>query len=100
MITITIDEDTLLEMLLDRIEHWTNDINIIDLYVDYYEKLINSGCFEDCKLEINNIVDNDYINNMAIICKEDFGQWNIESEEDDRIKAFNKEKDLYLIRNY
>ena len=100
MITVKIDEDTLLEMLLDRVKHWTNDINIIDLYVDYYEELINSGCFEDCKLGINSIVDNDYINYLVTISEEDFNQWNIEDKTDDKIVASNEEKDLYLIRTY
>lgn len=100
MITVTIDEDTLLEMLLDRVEFWTSDESVINLYRDYYEELINSGCFEDCRLDIMSVVDNDYINNLATISKEDFEQWNIEDEMDDKIVAFNKEKDLYLIETY
>lgn len=100
MITITIDEDTLLEMLLNRVEYWTNAQNIIDLYKDYYSRLIRSGCFENCKLDIKSIVDNDYIVNLIIITKEEFEDWDIESEVDDSIVAFNEEKDLYLIRTY
>ena len=46
------------------------------------------------------IVDNDYTNNLATISKEDFEQWGIESEIDDKILAFNEEKDLYLIQTY
>ena len=46
------------------------------------------------------VVDNDYINYLATISKEDFEQYNIEDETDDKIVAFNKEKDLYLIRTY
>lgn len=100
MITVKINEDTLLEMLLDRLEFWTDDEDVIDLYRDYYKGLIYSGCFEGCNLDIGHVVDNDYINNLTTISKEDFGQWNIESEMDDKIRAFNKEKDLYLIETY
>ena len=100
MITIKIDEDKLLEMLVDRVEYWTSDENVIALYKNYYENLIDCGCFEGCELDINSIVDNDYTNNLATISKEDFEQWDIESEEDDKIRAFNKEKDLYLIETY
>ena len=100
MVTVTIDEDTLLEMLLDRLEFWTSDEDEINLYRDYYEGLVYSGCFEGCNLDIMSIVDNDYINNLAVIRKEDFEQWDIESEVDDKIVAFNEEKDLYLIRSY
>ena len=100
MVTVTIDEDTLLKMLLDRLEYWTSDESVINLYGDYYEGLIDSGCFEDCKLDIMSIVDNDYINYLTVISKEDFEQWNIEDELDDKVAAFNEEKDLYLIRTY
>ena len=100
MVTIQIDEDTLLEMLLDRVEFWTSDESVINLYEDYYEGLIDSGCFEDCKLDIMSIVDNDYINYLTVISKEDFEQWNIEDKRDDKIVAFNEEENLYLVRTY
>lgn len=99
MVTVTIDEDTLLEMLLDRLEHWTSDELVINLYRDYYKGLVYSGCFEGCTLDIMMVVDNDYMN-LATISKEDFEQWSIESEIDDKIVAFNEEEDLYLIRTY
>lgn len=100
MVTVKIDEGILVKLLLDRVEFWTSDEVVIDLYRDYYEKLVNCGCFEGCELDIMSIVDNDYVNNLTTISKEDFEEWNIESEEDDCIEAFNKEKDLYLIRTY
>ena len=100
MVTVTIDEDVLLKMLVDRVKYWTSDESVINLYEDYYEGLICSGYFEGCTLLIKCIVDNDYINNLATISKEEFEQWNIESEIDDKIVAFNKEKDLYLIQTH
>ena len=100
MVTVTINEGTLLEMLLDRLEFWASDESVINLYRDYYEGLVYSGCFEGCTLDIMSIVDNDYVNYLATISKEDFEQWGIESEVDDKIVAFNKEKDLYLIETY
>lgn len=100
MITVKIDENILLEILLDRVEYWTSDEDTINLYRDYYEELINNGCFEDCELDIMGIVDNDYVNNLEIINREDFKQWNIEDETADKIVAFSKDKDLYLIRTY
>ena len=100
MVTVTINEGTLLEMLLDRLEFWASDESVINLYRDYYEGLVYSGCFKGCTLDIMSIVDNDYINYLATISKEDFEQWGIESEVDDKIVAFNKEKDLYLIKTY
>lgn len=100
MFTIRIDEQELLEMLMDRVKFWTSDEDTIDLYEDYYERLIDSGCFEGRELDIMLIVDNDYVNNLTTISKEDFKRYNIKSEMDDRIIVFNKEKDLYLVRTY
>ena len=100
MITVTIDEDTLLEMLLDRLRFWTSYEDVINLYRDYYEGLVYSGYFEGCELDIMSIVDNDYLNNLAHISKEDFNQWNIEDKTDDKIVASNEDEELYLIRAY
>lgn len=100
MITIKIDEDILLDILMNRVEYWTNNECVQDLFRDYYESLIYSGCFNDCELDINLIVDDDYINNLTTISKEDFEQWSIEDETDDRVIAFNENKNLYLIRTY
>ena len=100
MITIKINEDTLLGMLLDRVEFWTIDKDIVDLYSEYYRDLIYSGCFEDNELDIKYIVDNDYINYFTTINKEDFKNYNIKDKTDEKIVAFNEDKDLYLIRTY
>lgn len=100
MVTVTIDEDILIEMLVNRVRYWTSDESIIDLYRDYYEGLACGGCFEGCIVNIMCVVDNDYLNNLATISKEDFEQWSIESEMDDKVVAFNKEEDLYLIQTY
>lgn len=100
MITVTIDEATLLEMLLDRVEFWTSDESVINLYRDYYEGLVYSGCFEGCELDIMSVVDNDYTNNLIVLNKEDFEDYGVESFEDDKIEAFNEEQNLYLVRAY
>ena len=100
MVTVKINEDTLLEMLLDRLEYWTNNKEVINLYRDYYKSLIDSGCFENCELDIMVIVDNDYLNNLKTISKEDFKQYDSEDETGDKIVASNEDADLYLIRIY
>lgn len=100
MVTVTIDEDELLNMLLNRVRFWTKNEDVIDLYEYYYKELVYSGCFEGCELDIKKIVDNDYINNLITISKENFKDWGIESFNDDRIEASNKILNLYLIRTY
>lgn len=46
MITVTINEDTVLEMLLNRLKYWASDELVINLYRDYYEGLVYSGCLK------------------------------------------------------
>lgn len=100
MITVKIDELALLDIIMTRVERWIDNPIKENLLEDYYKGLVYSGCFEGAKLDIVTIVDNDIINNTTFIHKEDFEDWDITSEIDDSILAFNEEEDLYLIRTY
>jgi len=100
MVNVKIDEDTLLGVLIDRLEQWTSDEDIIALYKNYYEDLINCGCFEGMEFNPMVIVDNDWINNTSVIGSKEFENYGIESIEDDRILYRNDDKDLYLIQAY
>lgn len=100
MVTVKIDESILLDMLMERVEYWTDCSETRELFEDYYRNLISSGCLDGYELDIYDIVDNDYINNFDVISKEDFEEYGIEDEEDDRIEIANEEYDLYLIRTY
>lgn len=42
---VKIDEDMILEMLLDRLEFWTDDHTTYRLYEQMYENYINCGVF-------------------------------------------------------
>lgn len=100
MITVKIDELALLDIIMTRVERWIDNPIKENLLEDYYKGLVYSGCFEGAKLDITTIVDNDIINNTTFIHKEDFEDWDITSEIDDSILAFNEEEDLYLIKTY
>jgi hypothetical protein len=82
-VTVTIDEDELLDMLMDRVSVWTTDD--ADLFEKMYDNRIWGGCFEGADLDIKSIVDNDYVNNTSIITRED------EPEEwDNMVNAYNE----------
>ena len=66
MITVQIDEDELLNMLMNRVKYWTDDDDTLELFEKFYENRINGGCFDGAELDIIMIVDNDYINNTSI----------------------------------
>ena len=82
-VTVTIDEDDLLDMLMDRVNEWTTDN--ADLFEKMYENMVWGGCFEGTELNIMSIVDNDYVNNTSIIT------WEDEPEEwDNMVNAYNE----------
>lgn len=96
MIKVLIDEQDLLEMLIDRLNVWTDDKDVINLYSMYYENMINCGCFDGMELNIMVIVDNDYVNYLEVITADEFDNWDIESPEDERIEVTDGR--FYLIR--
>lgn len=68
---IKIDEDMALEMLVNRVKFWTDDIVTIRLYESMYENYIDSGCFDNAEFNVMMIVDNDYINWCEVISEGD-----------------------------
>lgn len=62
MIHVTIDEDTALEMLSERVEFWNDDPDVVDLFTEYYSECIDNGVFEGADFNVKYIVDNDYVN--------------------------------------
>ena len=106
MITVQIDETTLLDMLVDRVEYWTDERDVIELYQEYYNDLIESGCFEGSVLDIALIVDNDWVNYTRVMTSDELKkEYNIDVNGADDI--YNEgvliampEKDLYLVQTY
>lgn len=80
--TVKIDNDTLLEMLRERVESWTDDTSTIELFVKMYDSYIWGGCFEGA--DIMEIVDNDYINWCSVIEQGD-------EEFDELLKIYNEQ---------
>ena len=71
MINIKIDEEHLLDLLNERVKHWTDDRDVQILYEQMYDNYIYCGCFEGVEIDINAIVDNDYTNYCDVICDDD-----------------------------
>ena len=71
MIPIQIEEDELYNMLIDRLEQWTQDRKIINLFGKMYENYIDNGVFDYMKINIAEIVDNDWVNYCSIIAEGD-----------------------------
>lgn len=103
MININIDENTLLNMLLDRLEKWTKDQNEIELFEIYYRNLIENGCFEGSNLNVDLIVDNDYINCLSVVDKDELSDYDIDIDNNintDKIESYSQYSEKYLVRTY
>lgn len=83
---VNIDNDTALEMLLDRLEHWTDDHTTYRLYEAMYQSYIDGGCFDGGEFDVMMIVDNDYINWCTVI------------EEDEEDEVYKNIKQLYELQ--
>lgn len=69
-VTIKIDEEDALEMLMKRVAVWNenDDEGIIeDLYRQMYESYIDGGLFDGTDFDVMSIVDNDWINWCSVI---------------------------------
>lgn len=111
MITIQIDESDALDLLVERVEFWTEDRDVIDLYNQMYSNYLDCGVFEGGEFNVMSIVDNDYINNCTVIDDSDSnfekimefaltGDHDISCEDlgYSYIEAFNEDKGLILVR--
>lgn len=100
MINVKIDETTLLNLFMDRLECWTTDNDVLALYESYLKDLIDCGCFEGAELDINLIIDNLYINDTSVIGKKELLENYIDIDNEDRVLVKNESQDLYLVSNF
>lgn len=95
-----VDEATLLNLLMDRLEYWTTDKDILALYKGYLEDLIDCGGFDSVEINIDLIINNLYINDTSIMDKGMLDDNGIEVDDSEKVLAKNEDKDLYLVSNY
>lgn len=100
MINVKINEITLLNLLMNRLEYWISDDNALTLYESYLKELIHDGCFEGTELDIDVIVDNLYINDTTIMDRKELLENYIDVDDHDKVLAKDEDKDLYLVSNY
>ena len=66
-ITVTLSEDDALNTLMERLNYWTDDELTHDLFEQMYANHIENGIFDGIEFDVQQIVDNDYINWCTII---------------------------------
>lgn len=71
MMTVKIEESKAVDLLLERLENWTDDETTYKLYEAMYENAVFGGCFDGCEFDVMQIVDNDFVNWCDVITEGD-----------------------------
>lgn len=100
MINVNINETTLLNLFMNRLEYWTTDNDVLELYESYLRYLIDCGSFDGAEIDIDLIIDNLYINDTTIMDKEMLDDNGIEVDNYEKVLVKNEDKDLYLVSSY
>ena len=107
-INVKVEKDDVIDLLVNRVRFWTDNEDVVDLFKKMYERYIDEEAFDN--LDIDLIVDNDFINDCTIIEKgdEEFekvqelakeGYYDISCETSySFIEAYNEDYSLILVR--
>ncbi len=72
-VTLKIDSDYLLDLLVERLGYWNLCDTEAELYELMYQRAIEDGAFDNIELDIKAIVDNDITSNFQVVYREDIG---------------------------
>lgn len=92
MTLVSIDNDVLLKILIDRLLFWTDDVVKIELFTKRYDRLLNDGVFNNGYFDASLIVDNDYLNSCIVTHKDE-----LEKYSDGTIDCMTDDNEYYLI---
>jgi hypothetical protein len=59
-LSVKMDSDCLVGMLIERLEYWTKDKTVIELFEKMYDRVVD--CFNGGDFDVMQIVDNDWVN--------------------------------------
>lgn len=100
MINIQMDSDDMIEMLLDRLAVWVTSQygDEWDCWSEYITDMVEGGVFDGGEFNPMVIIDNLYVNDTSMITRDEWEEYGIEDEDDERILAHVG--DCYLVSAY
>ena len=57
LINVKVKKETLMKLLEDRLHHWIDEEDYIDLYMKMYESNYDMGLFDNQVIDIDDMVD-------------------------------------------
>ena len=100
MINVQVNEEDLLDLLMNRVEYWITDRQVLSLYESYLKELIDGGCFEGGNLNIYSLIDNLYVNDTQVMDKDGLKSNGIDVNDSEKVLARDVDNDLYLVSTY
>ena len=100
MINVQVDEEHLLDLLMQRMEYWTENSNVLNLYEQYLKDLVYCGCCEGSNLDVSLLIDNLYINDTQIMDGEEIKSNGIDINDSEKVLVKDIDNDLYLVSSY
>ena len=100
MVNVQIEETALLNLLMDRLEYWASDSEVLELYESYLSNLIDGGYFDGSTLDVMVFIDNLFANDTTIMDKEELENNNIDIDDYDKVLAKNDDETLFLVSSY
>lgn len=94
MIKVYIDEEDLLQMLTDRVLHWTDDDTVVQLYEEMYDNAVYGGRFDGAEINIMQIVDNDYVNYCDVLWPPEKDETGYDAEKYHKVLKIYKEQGI------
>ena len=87
MITVKIPEEYVVELLMHRVDEMvdSDDFATRTLWENFYKARVESGYFDEKEIDVKSIVDDDVINHGTVITRDDFSDYDIKDDLDDRI---------------
>ena len=110
MVSILVENEVLLNALMEQVEFWTDEEDVIKLFKKMYEEQIEEGLFNDDVFNAEDIVEEDMFGDER--CRvmypddKDYKKvvytWNEleEAETDNRIYIEAEDNGLYLVRRF
>lgn len=71
MITVSVDEEFLLELLSKRLDFWHIEGVTKEVFMKMYESQLNDGCWSSSEFDAKVIVDNDWCNWCSLVYEGD-----------------------------
>lgn len=93
---VILNEEEVLKLFEDRLKFWTEEKSFIDLYMKMYRQDFADGLFDNVKIDVKEIVDNDWVNEYSIYLP-GFPEYDEYVDDYEKVRVYGNE--MILVSN-